>query len=118
MFFLNTLQYFILYGPCIILQYIYIHIYVNQPDTQRFMFEFIYNTWRLNMFRASMVHPQERLQALCCEFGMWFFAYYSRRSDVMRLYNRVTLFVFISWFHTHTHTQTYHIYGSQKTLQG
>ena len=40
------------------------------------------------MFRTSVVHPQERLQAVCCEFGMWYFAYYSIRPDVMRLYNR------------------------------
>ena len=47
------------------------NIYVNQPDTQRFMIEFIHNTWWLDMFRTSMVHPQERLQAVCCEFDMW-----------------------------------------------
>ena len=31
-----------------------------------------------------MVHPQERLQAVCCRSGMWYFAYYSIRPDVMR----------------------------------
>ena len=36
-------------------------ITVNQPDTQCFMIEFIHNTWWLDMFRTSMVHPQERL---------------------------------------------------------
>ena len=46
-------------------------IYVNQPDTHCFMIEFIHNTWWLDTFRTSMVHPQERLQAVCCEFGMW-----------------------------------------------
>ena len=59
--------------------------YVNQPDTQRFMIEFIHNTWWFDMFRTSMVHQQERLQAVCCEFGMWCFAYYLIRPDVMRL---------------------------------
>ena len=39
------------------------NIYVNQPDTQRFMIEFIHNTWWLDMFRTSVFHPQERLQA-------------------------------------------------------
>ena len=47
------------------------NIYVNQPDTQCFMIEFIHNIWWLDMFRNSMVHPQERLQAApngkCCE---------------------------------------------------
>ena len=52
-------------------------MYVNQPDTQCFVSEFIYNTWWLDMFRTSMVHPQERLQAVCCEFGMWWFASYN-----------------------------------------
>ena len=37
------------------------------------------------MFRTSMVHPQERFQAVCCRPGMWYFAYYSIRPDVMRL---------------------------------
>ena len=46
------------------------NVYVNQPDTQRFMIEFIHNTWRLDMFRTSMVHPQERLQAVCCAYQM------------------------------------------------
>ena len=46
-------------------------IYVNQQDTQCFMIEFIHNTWWLDMFRTSMAHHQERLQAVCCEFGMW-----------------------------------------------
>ena len=45
------------------------NIYVNQPDTQHFMIEFIHNTWRLDMFPTSMVHPQERLQAVCCEYA-------------------------------------------------
>ena len=47
------------------------NIYVNQEDTQCFMIEFIQNTWRLDMFQTSMVHPQERLQAVCYKFGMW-----------------------------------------------
>ena len=46
-------------------------VYLNQPDTQRFMIEFIHNIWRHDMFRTSMVHPQKRLQAVCCKFGMW-----------------------------------------------
>ena len=44
-----------------------INIYVNQPDTHCFMIEFIHNIWWLDMFQTSMVHPQERLQAVCCE---------------------------------------------------
>ena len=51
------------------------NIYVVQQDTQCFMIEFIHNTWWLDMFRTSMAHPQERLQAVCCKFGMWQFAY-------------------------------------------
>ena len=47
------------------------NIYVNQPDTQCFMIEFIHNTWWFDMFRTSMVHHQERLQAVCRQFGMW-----------------------------------------------
>ena len=47
------------------------NIYVIQPDTQCFMIEFIHNTWRLDMFRTSLVHPQERLKVVCCRFGMW-----------------------------------------------
>ena len=47
------------------------NIYVNQRDTQCFMIEFIRNAWWLDMFRTSVVHPQERLQAVCCGFGMW-----------------------------------------------
>ena len=47
------------------------NVFVNQPDTQCFMIEFIHNIWWLDMFRTSMFHPQERLQAVCCEFGMW-----------------------------------------------
>ena len=43
--------------------------YVNQPDTQRFTIEFIHITWWLDMFRTSMVRPQERLQAVCCGFA-------------------------------------------------
>ena len=62
-----------------------IDIYVNQPDTRCFMIEFIHNTWWLDMFRTSVVHPHQRLQAVCCEIGMWWFAYYSIRPDVMRL---------------------------------
>ena len=46
-------------------------IYVIQQDTQCFMIEFIPNTWWLDMFRTSMFNPQERLQAVCCKFGMW-----------------------------------------------
>jgi hypothetical protein len=44
------------------------NIYVNQPDTQCFMIEFIHNIWWLDMFRTSVVHPQERLQAVCCRY--------------------------------------------------
>ena len=47
------------------------NIYVNQPDTQCFMIEFIHNVWWLDMFRTSLIQLQERLQAVCCEFGMW-----------------------------------------------
>ena len=49
------------------------NVYVVQQDTQCFCFmiEFIHNTWWLDMFRTSMVHAQERLQAVCCKFGMW-----------------------------------------------
>ena len=36
------------------------------------------------MFRTSIVHPQERFQAVCYKFGMWYFAYYSIRPDVMQ----------------------------------
>ena len=61
------------------------NIYVIQQDTQCFMIEFIHNTWWFDMFRTSMVHPQERLEVVCCKFGMWYFAYYSIRPDVMRL---------------------------------
>ena len=61
------------------------HIYVVQQDTHCFVIEFIRNIWWLDMFRTSLVHSQERLQAVCCEFGMWYFAYYSIRTDVMRL---------------------------------
>ena len=43
------------------------NIYVNQPDTQCFMIEFIHNIWWLNMVRTSAVHLQERLQAVCCK---------------------------------------------------
>ena len=35
------------------------------------MIEFIRNTWWLDMFPTSMVHPQERLQAVRYKFGMW-----------------------------------------------
>ena len=42
------------------------NIYVIQQDTQCFMIELIHNTWWLDM-----VHPQERLQAVYCKFGMW-----------------------------------------------
>ena len=55
------------------------NIYVIQQDTQYLMINFIHNTWWLDMFRTSMVHPQERFQAVCCKFGMWCFAYYSIR---------------------------------------
>ena len=51
------------------------NIYVNQPDTQRFMIEFIHNTWRLDVFRTLMVHPQERLKAVCCRF--WYVVIHS-----------------------------------------
>ena len=57
----------------------------NSTRYTMFMVEFIHNIWWLNMFRTPMVHPQERLQAVCCEFGMWYFAYYSIRPGVMRL---------------------------------
>ena len=46
-------------------------IYVIQQDTQCLVIEFIHNTLWLDMIRTSMVHPQERLQAVCCRFGMW-----------------------------------------------
>ena len=46
------------------------NIYVIQQDTQCFMIEFIHNTWWLDTFRTSMVHLQERLQDVCCKFGM------------------------------------------------
>ena len=59
-------------------------VYVKQPDIQRFMIEFIHNTWWIDMFRISVVHLQERLQAVCCKFGMWCFAYCSIRPVVMR----------------------------------
>ena len=35
-------------------------IYVTQPDTECFVIKFIHNIWWLDMFRTSMVHPQER----------------------------------------------------------
>ena len=35
--------------------------YVMQQDRQCFLIEFIHNTWWLDMFWTSMVHPQERL---------------------------------------------------------
>ena len=47
------------------------------------MIEFIHNIWWLDMFRTSIVHPQERLQAVCCKFGMWYFAYCSILPDVI-----------------------------------
>ena len=47
------------------------NIYVIQKDAQYFMIEFIHNTWWIDMFRTSMVDRQERLQAVCCRFGMW-----------------------------------------------
>ena len=47
------------------------NISVIQQDTQCFMIKFIHNTWWLDMFRTSVVHPQGRLQAVCCKFGMW-----------------------------------------------
>ena len=47
------------------------NIYVIQQDTQCFMIEFIHNIWWLDMFRTSIVHPQESLQAVCCTFGIW-----------------------------------------------
>ena len=47
------------------------NIYVIQQDTQCFMITFIHNIWWLDMFRTSIVHPQERFQAVCCKFGMW-----------------------------------------------
>ena len=39
------------------------HIYVVQQDTHCFVIEFIRNIWWLDMFRTSLVHSQERLQA-------------------------------------------------------
>ena len=74
------------------------NIYVIQRDTQYFMFKFIHNIQQFNMFRTSMVHPQERFQAVCCKFGMLCVAYYSIRSDVLvrdrtktnSSYNRIT----------------------------
>ena len=47
------------------------NIYVIQQDTQCFIIEFIRNIWWFDMFWTSMVHLQERLQAVCCKFGMW-----------------------------------------------
>ena len=61
------------------------NIYVIQQDTQCFMIEFIHNNWWLDMFRTSVFHPQKCLQAVCCKFGMLYFAYYSIRPDVVRL---------------------------------
>ena len=46
------------------------NIYVIQQDTQCFMNEFIHDTWWLDTLRTSIVHPQERLQAVCCKFCM------------------------------------------------
>ena len=62
------------------------NLHVIQQDKQCFMIEFIHNIWWLEMFRTSIIHLQERFQAVCCKFGMWYFAYYSIRPDVMRLY--------------------------------
>ena len=45
------------------------NIYVIKQDRQCFMIEFIHNTWWLDMFRTSTVHPQEPLQAVRCKFG-------------------------------------------------
>ena len=53
------------------------YIYVVQQDTQCFMIEFIHNTWWLDMFRTSVVHAQERLQAVCCKSPHTKFATYS-----------------------------------------
>ena len=55
------------------IEFLYIprSICVIQPDTQCFMSEFIHNTWWLGMFWTSVFHPQERLQAVRCRFGMW-----------------------------------------------
>ena len=58
------------------------NIYVIQQDTQCFMIKFIHNIWWLDMFRTSIVHPQERFQAVCCKFGTWQSAYYLTRPDV------------------------------------
>ena len=48
----------------------YPNMYVIQQETQWFMIEFIHNTWWLDMFRTSVVHPQGRLQAVRSKFGM------------------------------------------------
>ena len=50
---------------------IYLNIYVNQPEKQCYIIGFIHYIWWLHMFRTSMFHPQDRLQAVCCKFGMW-----------------------------------------------
>jgi hypothetical protein len=42
------------------------------------------------MFRTSMFHPHERLQAVRCKIGMWYFAHYSIGPDVMQLYEEQT----------------------------
>ena len=58
-------------------------IYVFQQDTQCFMSKFIHNIYLLDMFWTSIVHLQKRFQTVCCKFGMWYFAYYSIRPDVI-----------------------------------
>ena len=48
------------------------YIYVIQQDIRCFMIKFIHNIWWLDMFRTTIIHLQERLQAVCCKFGMFF----------------------------------------------
>jgi hypothetical protein len=37
------------------------------------MIEFIHNTWWLDMFRTSLVHPQERFQGVFKKFGLFWY---------------------------------------------
>ena len=46
---------------------LYNDISVMQQDTQYLMINFIHNIQRLNMFRTSIVHLQERSYAVCCD---------------------------------------------------
>ena len=51
----------IMFGPCIILQYI------CNPTRYTIFDDFIHNIQQLNMFRASVVHLQEHSYAACCD---------------------------------------------------